>query len=62
MHKPRKIKKKLKTQILGSGEEEESATCENLMRIQCEAVDFDWVFEGDNMSNLIKMLTTQDNS
>jgi len=49
-------------QILGTGEEEEGDVNSNLMRIQCEAIDFDWMFEGDNMPNMIKMLCKQDNN
>lgn len=42
-------------QVLGTGEEETDVNS-NLMRVQCEAIDFDWMFEGDNMKNMIKML------
>ena len=31
------------------------------IRVQCEIIDFDWIFEGDNMKNLIKMLNEQEN-
>jgi len=25
-------------------------------RVLCEAIDFDWIFEGKNMENMIKIL------
>jgi len=52
---------KLRPQILDTGEKKESKLNYNTMRIQCEAIDFDWMFEGDNMANMIKMLTKQNN-
>ena len=47
-------------QILTTGEEEEGDVNSNLMRVECEAIDFDWIFEGDNMETMIKLLDHQD--
>ena len=28
----------------------------DMKRVQCEAIDFDWMFEHENMENIIKIL------
>ena len=32
-----------------------------MLRVQCEAIDFDWIFEDQNMEKMIKILNDQKN-
>jgi hypothetical protein len=48
----------MRPQILNAGDDDES----NKKRVRVEAIDFDWIFKHDNAANLMRLLTTQDNT
>ena len=46
----------MKPQILEIKKDEGEKVNSHTKRVQCEAIDFDWIFEGNNMYNMIKIL------
>ena len=49
-------RRNMKPQVLVIEKDDGDKVKSHTKRVQCEAIDFDWIFEGDNMENMIKIL------